>query len=134
MHGLLIAAVSFGEEHGSQDVWASGAAACGRSSCGSQGLEHGLSSCDAWAWLLHGILWDLSGPGTEPGSPVLAGRFFTTKPPRKPSLLIKTTTYSSGVICFFLGSLPSHPIWEPVLHFNPATTTEFTNQYLKIST
>ena len=26
-------------------------------------------------------MWYLSGPGTEPVSPVLAGRFFTTEPP-----------------------------------------------------
>ena len=29
--------------------------------------------------------WDLSNSGIEIGSPVLAGRFFTTEPPGKPS-------------------------------------------------
>ena len=29
-------------------------------------------------------MWDLPGPGIKPTSPVLAGRFFTTEPPRKP--------------------------------------------------
>ena len=29
-------------------------------------------------------MWDLPGPGTEPMSPALAGRFLTTEPPRKP--------------------------------------------------
>ena len=29
-------------------------------------------------------MWDLPGPGTEPVSPALAGRFLTTEPPRKP--------------------------------------------------
>ena len=31
-------------------------------------------------------MWDLPGLGMEPLSPVLAGRFFTTEPPRKPGL------------------------------------------------
>ena len=29
-------------------------------------------------------MWDLPGPGVEPSSPTLAGRFFTTEPPGKP--------------------------------------------------
>ena len=29
-------------------------------------------------------MWDLPGPGLEPMSPALAGRFLTTAPPRKP--------------------------------------------------
>ena len=44
-----------------------------------------LSNCGAWTHLLHGM-WDLPGPGLEPVSPALAGRFSTTAPPRKPSL------------------------------------------------
>jgi len=39
--------------------------------------EHLLSSCGALTWLLHGM-WDLPGPGIEPMSPSLAGRFLTT--------------------------------------------------------
>ena len=31
-------------------------------------------------------MWDLLGPGLEPVSPALAGRFLTTVPPGKPSL------------------------------------------------
>ena len=30
-------------------------------------------------------MWDLPGPGVEPVSPALAGRFFTTGPPGKSS-------------------------------------------------
>ena len=33
-------------------------------------------------------MWDLPGPGLEPVSPALAGRFSTTAPPGKPSLFI----------------------------------------------
>ena len=33
--------------------------------------------------------WDLPGPGIEPVSPALAGRLFTTEPPRKPTFFFK---------------------------------------------
>ena len=36
------------------------------------------------AWLLCGV-WDLPGAGIKPLSPALAGGFFTTEPPGKPS-------------------------------------------------
>ena len=42
-----------------------------------------LSSCGSRAQLLRGM-WDLPGPGLEPVSPALAGRFSTTAPPGKP--------------------------------------------------
>ena len=41
-----------------------------------------LSSCGSWAQLLCGM-WDLPGPGLEPVSPALAGRFSTPAPPGK---------------------------------------------------
>ena len=44
-----------------------------------------LSSCGKRAQLLHSV-WDLPGPEIEPMSPALAGRFFTSGPPGKPSL------------------------------------------------
>ena len=54
------------------------------SSCSSWTLEHRLSSCGACTWFLHGIR---NPPGSvfEPMSLALAGGFFTTGPPRKPS-------------------------------------------------
>ena len=55
----------------------------GFSSYSSWALEHRLSSCGTQAQLLLGM-WDLPGSGIEPMSPVLAGGFFTTEPPRKP--------------------------------------------------
>ena len=48
---------------------------------------HRLSSCGSRAQLLRGM-WDPPGPGLEPMSPALAGRFSTTAPPGKPSLQI----------------------------------------------
>ena len=44
---------------------------------------HRLSRCGSWAQLLRSM-WDLPGPGLEPVSPALAGRFSTTAPPGKP--------------------------------------------------
>ena len=50
-------------------VQASVLAAPGLSSCGSQALEHRLSSGGAWAYLLQGM-WDLPRSGIEPKSPL----------------------------------------------------------------
>ena len=47
---------------------------------GSRAL--GLSNCSAQSSLLHGM-WDLPGPGIEPVSLALQGRFLTTGPPGK---------------------------------------------------
>ena len=46
-----------------------------------------LSSCGSRAQLLRGM-WDLPGPGHEPVSPALAGRFSTTAPPGKPQIMV----------------------------------------------
>ena len=46
-------------------------------------VAHRLSSCGLRAQLLRGM-WDLPGPGLEPVTPALAGRFLTTVPPGKP--------------------------------------------------
>ena len=54
----------------------------GFSSGSSWALEHRLNCCGAEAWLLCD-LWDLLGPGIEPMSPAMAGRFITTEPPGK---------------------------------------------------
>ena len=50
-------------------------------------VAHGLSSCGARAYLLCSV-WDLPGPGLEPVSPALAGRFSTTVPPGKSLLYL----------------------------------------------
>ena len=57
-------------------------------SCRSQALKHRLSSCGARAALLHSV-WRPPGPGVEPMSPALAGRFFTTEPPGRPYNTLK---------------------------------------------
>ena len=56
----------------------------GFSSCGSQASKQRLNSRGAQAQLLHGT-WDLPRPGMESVSAALAGGFFTTEPPGKPS-------------------------------------------------
>ena len=44
-----------------------------------------LSNCGSRVQSLRGM-WDPPGPGLEPVSPALAGRFSTTAPPGKPEL------------------------------------------------
>ena len=66
-----------------------GFSCCGAPAPGGQAsvvLACWLSSCGTRAYLLHGI-WDLPGPGPEPVSPALAGRFLTTAAPGKSLLL-----------------------------------------------
>ena len=82
-------------------AWASVVVAHGLSSCGSQALERSLSCCGAWAQLLCST-WDLPGPGIEPVSPVLAGRFLTTVPPGKSLETFKMLILNS-FRCRFLG-------------------------------
>ena len=60
-------------------VWASH---CGGSSCcRTWSRVHGLSCCGTQVSCLQYV--ESSGPGTEPVSPALAGRFLTTGPPGK---------------------------------------------------
>ena len=82
VRGLLIAVACLCCGARALGTLASVVAARGLSSCGLWALEHRLSSCGARAYLLHGM-WDLPGPGLEPVSPALAGRFLTTAPPGK---------------------------------------------------
>ena len=48
---------------------------------------------------------DLPGPGIEPVSPALAGRFFTTEPPGKPRVFIKRGKFYSWCLFFLLKGL-----------------------------
>ena len=58
-------------------------------------------------------MWDPSGPGIEPVSPALAGRFLSTVPPGK--------SYS-GILKFlgeFSGEIISpFSLWKPILNVN----------------
>ena len=79
LHGLSLVAVSGGY---------SLVAVCKRrlveaflAVCRAWPLEQGLRSRGGCTWLLRRI-GDLPRPGTEPVSPALAGRFFTTEPQR----------------------------------------------------
>ena len=45
---------------------------------------HGFPRQEYWSGLPFPSPRDLFDPGIEPESPALAGRFFTTEPPRKP--------------------------------------------------
>ena len=44
-------------------------------------LSRGFPRQEYWSGLLMPSAGDLPGSGTEPASPALAGRFFTTEPP-----------------------------------------------------
>ena len=48
-------------------------------------LSMGFSRQEYWSGLPFPSTGDLPDPGTETTSPALAGRFFTTEPPGKPS-------------------------------------------------
>ena len=81
--------------------------------------EHGLqarrlSSCGAWAQLLHG-LWDLPGPRIEPLSPALAGGFLTTEPPGKSLYYCFQNQSSDGYFSSF----------QPFANYNKQLHTSF---------
>ena len=48
------------------------------------GSKHADSVVVAHGLTCYGSMWDLPGPGMEPVSPALAGRFLTSRPPGKP--------------------------------------------------
>ena len=54
---------------------------------GSQALEHRLNGCGPWVWLPCSM-GDLPRPEIKPVSPALAGGFFTTELPGKPSIRV----------------------------------------------
>ena len=62
-----------------------------------------------------GFMWDLPGAGIELVSPALAGRFFTTEPPGKPSKSSNPTSPLTPQVSFPIYVLPlqGHP--TPVL-------------------
>ena len=82
---LLIAVACCGAR--ALGTWASVVVPHRLSSCGSWALERRLSSYGAQAYLLCSM-WDLPRPRIKPVSPVLAGGFLTTAPPRKPEFFI----------------------------------------------
>ena len=81
---LLLGLFSSCDEQGPLFSCAACASHCsGFSCCRARALKHlGFSSCDSQTQWPRGML-SLSGPGIEPVSPVLAGRFLTTGPPGK---------------------------------------------------
>ena len=51
-------------------------------------LTTGFPRQEYWSGLPFPPPGDLSDPEIEPASPALAGRFFTTEPPGKPSIIV----------------------------------------------
>ena len=66
---------------------------------GNPPLSMGFSRREYWSGLPFPSPGDLSDPGTEPTSPELAGRFFTTEPPGKPIYWILTSNRSWYLYC-----------------------------------
>ena len=79
---ILLFLAALGLHCGARASHCSGFSCCRALALGACALECRLSSCGTRAYLLHGM-WDLPGPGLEPVSPALAGRFLTTAPPGK---------------------------------------------------
>ena len=73
LHGLFpsCGGYSLVEDHGLQGLWT------------QQLWLPGSRAQAQQLWLLC-CMWNLPGSGIKPVSPALAGRFFTTEPPRKP--------------------------------------------------
>ena len=47
-------------------------------------------------------MWDLPGPGIEPVSPALVGRFFTTEPPGKPEIKLLKYLSNTQFLMFYM--------------------------------
>ena len=85
----------------------------GFSSCGTSAQQlqlqgstaHRLNSCGTQAQLLRGM-WNHFRLGLKPVSPALAGEFFTTKPPGKPSP--RFLSLLKGYLKFCLVTLLNH--------------------------
>ena len=56
-------------------------------------LSMGFPRQEYWSGLQFPSQGDIPDPGIELASPALAGRFFTTEPPGKPSLVLETTLF-----------------------------------------
>ena len=80
-------------------------------------LSAGFHRQEYWSEWPFSTSGDLPDPGTKPGSPVLAGRFFTTEPPGKPIIFQSPSpTVPRGLLqsfsapyCFSFQQCP-HPL------------------------
>ena len=60
-------------------------------------LSVGFSRQEYWSGLSFPSPGDLPDPGIKPTSPALAGRFFTTEPPRKPKIYLGAPRSLQGI-------------------------------------
>ena len=90
-------------------------------------LSMGFPRQEYWNGLLFPSPGDLPNPGVKPASPAMAGRFFTTEPPRKPN-----GRDNSHYNCFYMfpketnkkradseDDLKAHMSWKPGRHCEP---------------
>ena len=73
-------------------------AVCGLSTCGSRALEHRPSSCGSQAYFFLSM-WNLPRSEIEPVTPALAGGFFTTELPPKPTKELLKCAYLLQAHC-----------------------------------
>ena len=93
---------------------------CGGLSCGAQApatrssgvAAHRLSSCGAQAQLLLGR-WNLLGPGIQPESLALAGRFLSTAPPEK-SKPVTFNNFRDSIESSVFGLRHSSPVLDQI--------------------
>ena len=76
-------------------------------------LSMEFSRQEYWSRLLFPSPGDLPDPGTEPGSPALAGGFFTTEPLEKPYFKVYVES-----LCPSLISPESGCVWPLALSFS----------------
>ena len=69
---------------------------------------HGILQARILEWAAMPSSRDLPDPGMEPASPTLAGGFFTTEPPGKPSAMLKTKIFIKQNI--FISLVPKYEL------------------------
>ena len=103
---------------GSSCCRSTGSRGSGFSSCSSWALQYKLNSCGTCAQLLLSM-WDLPGPGIEPGSPALVERVLSHWATREAwALLTYTTTTLACPLSLCLTRLV--PIWRTFALTDPA--------------
>ena len=99
---------------------------CDPMDCSPPGpLSMGFPRQEYWSGLPFSSPGDLPNPGIEPLSPMLAGRFFTTEPPGKPSLSPATAAKSLQSCPTLCDPIDGSPPGSPVPGILQARTLEW---------
>ena len=83
-------------------------ALCDSVNCSPPGSSvHGVSQQECWSGLPFPSPGDLTHPGIKSGSPALAGGFFTTESPGKPSELSRASVSVGSLVAQMVKSPPA---------------------------